>query len=241
VAEASDLAGAQALPDVGWLIIERGMCDRAPADIAALLPRHRGRVVMIDPDLDPSALVGIAASTGGPEALQRLFKALDRPVCPVVVALHVPKEHTDGIARHLTAVSGHAVIVGEAGPLPRQGIVVLQGGADHAVEATADGLSLRPVRGGASNFHPNADILFTSIANLGCPVVGVILTGMGNDGCGGARALAAQGHPLLAQRPSSCAVAGMPSAAISAGVVSETLDPEVIGERLNDWFALPAM
>jgi two-component system chemotaxis response regulator CheB len=311
VAEADDLAGAQGLPDVGCLILERSLCEGEPAAVAALFRRHRGRIIVIGDGadvsppagivsgtvimvpagslgvkLDPSALgarlgealtapypvrailpqpetlpsplaegdsivprrlnrarrpalVGIAASTGGPETLQILLKALHEPVCPVIIALHIPKEHTVSLARHLAAVSGHPVLVGEAGPLPIQGIVLLQGGVDHAVAATENGLSLRLVRGGASNFHPNADILLSSMAVLNRPVTGVVLTGMGNDGCDGAKALAAQGYPVLAQRPSSCVVAGMPSAAIATGAVSETGIPIAIAERLNDWFMLP--
>ena len=88
-------------------------------------------------------------------------------------------------------------------------------------------------------FHPNADILLTSIAELDRPVVGVVLTGMGNDGCKGALALASRGYPVLAQRPSNCVVAGMPEAAIAAGAVTEIAVPAVIAARLNEWFALP--
>jgi two-component system chemotaxis response regulator CheB len=168
-----------------------------------------------------------------------LLKALDPPVCPVVIALHSPKEHADSLAQHLGTVSGHRVLVGAAGPLPPSGIILLPGGIDHGVVATAEGLSLRWVRGGASNFHPNGDILLSSMAELDRPVVGVILTGMGNDGCEGAKSLKAHGYPVLAQSPASCIVAGMPSAAIAAGAISETAPPEAIAMRLNIWFALP--
>jgi hypothetical protein len=72
-------------------------------------------------------LVLIAASTGGPEALQGLLEALDEPVCPVVIALHIPAEHCGGLARHLATATGHRVVVGDAGPLPSAGIVLLQG------------------------------------------------------------------------------------------------------------------
>jgi len=185
------------------------------------------------------ALVGIAVSTGGPETLPVLLKSLDPPVCPVIIALHSPEEHAASLAHHLAEVSGHTVIVGEAGPLPPRGIIFLPGGLDHGLVATTHGLSLRRVRGGTSNFHPNGDILLSSMAGLDCPVVGVILTGMGNDGCEGAKALKARSYPVLAQSPASCIVAGMPSAAIAAGAVSETAPPEGIALRLNDWFALP--
>jgi two-component system chemotaxis response regulator CheB len=185
-------------------------------------------------------LILIAASTGGPEALQGLFGALHPPVCPIVVALHIPAEHCDGLARHLGAVTGHHVTVGEAGPLPARGIVLLQGGMDHLVTAQTDGLSLRRARMAASVFHPNGDILLSSGADLDRAVVGVVLTGMGSDGSAGASALAARGYPVLAQTPASCAVPGMPAAAIARGAVREVATPSGIADRLNTWFALPA-
>jgi two-component system chemotaxis response regulator CheB len=184
------------------------------------------------------AVIGIAASTGGPEALQELLTVLAPPVCPILVALHIPAGHTLGLARHLSAVTGHVVGVGEAGPLPERGVVLLQGGCDHAVIASADGLSLKRVRGGASVFHPNGDILLTSIAALDRAAVGIILTGMGSDGGEGAQALAGRDHPVLVQRPSSCVVAGMPSAAIACGAASEIASLRMIAARLNSWFAL---
>jgi two-component system chemotaxis response regulator CheB len=184
-------------------------------------------------------LVLIAASTGGPEALQELFATLRPPPCPIVVALHIPAEHTAGLVRHLAAVTGHHVTVGQAGALPDSGIVLLQGGMNHLVVARDHGLCLRRAPAATSVFHPNWDILPASGAPLDRPVVGVVLTGMGNDGCAGAIALAARGHPILAQSPGSCAVAGMPAAAIAAGVVREVAIPATIGERLNVWFGLP--
>lgn len=184
-------------------------------------------------------LILIAASTGGPEALQELFGALQPPICPIVIALHIPAEHCGGLARHLGASTGHVVVVGEVGPLPSRGVVLLQGGMDHLVVARGDGLWLRRAPAAASVFHPNGDILLGSGAVLDRAVVGVILTGMGNDGCAGAIALAACGYPVLAQTPGSCAVPGMPAAAIAAGVVREVASLSGIADRLNAWFALP--
>ena len=181
-------------------------------------------------------IIGIAVSTGGPDALQELFLALKAPLCPIIVALHIPKEHTSGLAHHLTNISGHSIIVTEAGPLPPRGVILLQGGTDYGVVANTDGFSLQRVRGGTSSFHPNANILLTSMAKLNQPSVGIILTGMGDDGSEGVKAFAAQGFPVFAQRPSSCAVAGMPSAAIATGAVSYIATPSEIGIRINDLF-----
>ncbi len=185
------------------------------------------------------ALIGIAASTGGPDALQELLLALDPLPCPIVVALHIPAGHTAGLINHLAHVSRHRVSLGETGSVLEPGVTILQGGLDHAVVRAQDQWQLRRVRDGTSVFHPNGDILLSSLARLGVPVAGLILTGMGKDGCAGAQALAAAGYPVLAQRPSTCAVPGMPAAAIAAGAVTDIAPPADLAHRLNGWFRLP--
>ncbi len=184
-------------------------------------------------------MIGIAASTGGPDALQDLLLALDPPPCPIVVALHIPAGHTAGLIGHLAHASRHRVSLGETGAVLTPGIIILQGGIDHAVVRARDQWQLRCVRDGTSVFHPNGDILLGSLARLGVPVAGVILTGMGKDGCAGAEALAAVGYPVLAQSLATCAVPGMPAAAIAAGVVTDIASPADIAHRLNEFFRLP--
>ncbi|PZW46989.1 two-component system chemotaxis response regulator CheB [Humitalea rosea] len=207
--------------------------DPAPPAVAPSAPRG-GRVLR-------PALILVAASTGGPEALQEMLAALRPPPCPLVIALHIPAEHCAGLVRHLAGATGHAVTLGTAGRLPAAGVVLLQGGMDHQVVMRGDGLWLREAAAANSVFHPNGDVLLGSGAALDCAVVGVILTGMGSDGRAGALALAARGRPVLAQTPASCAVAGMPAASIAAGAVREVASPSGIAARLNDWFALPAL
>ena len=185
-------------------------------------------------------LVLVAVSTGGPEALQTLFESLHPPVCPIVIALHIPAEHCGGLARHLASATGHSVRVGEPGPLNAGGIVLLRGGADYAVSVRDNTLWLRGTPPAESVFHPNGDVLLRSGAVLSRSVVGVVLTGMGNDGCAGAKALAEAGYPVLAQTPASCAVPGMPAASIAAGAVREVAPLTGIADRLNAWFSLPA-
>ncbi len=185
------------------------------------------------------ALVGIAVSTGGPDVLQLLLGALDRPTCPLVIALHIPSAHTASLCQHLAATSRHGVVVSAGGAMARQGITLLEGGADYGIEALGAELVVKRLRKGPSGFHPNGDILFASMAGLGRPVVGVILSGMGDDGTRGAASLFAKGYPVLVQRPDTCVVPGMPTAAIAAGVASEVAAPLDIARRLNLWFTLP--
>jgi two-component system, chemotaxis family, protein-glutamate methylesterase/glutaminase len=210
-------------------VVPQAMPDREPA---LQVSRRAGRVQRPE-------LVVIAASTGGPEALQELLGGLRQAVCPIVIALHIPAEHCSGLARHLASFTGHEVSVGEAGLLSARGVVLLRGGMDHIVLERGDALWLRRATPARSVFHPNADVLLGSGAALDRAVVGIVLTGMGNDGCAGAAALAARGFPVLAQTPATCAVPGMPTAAIKVGAVREVASPAGIADRLNAWFALP--
>jgi two-component system chemotaxis response regulator CheB len=85
-----------------------------------------------------------------------------------------------------------------------------------------------------ANIHPNADVLFRSAAAASCPVVAVVMTGMGSDGMLGAKDLVARknGH-VLVQEPESCIVDGMPASTLNAGLASAVLSPQEIGTRLS--------
>jgi chemotaxis response regulator CheB len=227
------------LPDADIPRLTTGL-RTALASMAGITPRAADPVTKTTGRVRRPELVLIAASTGGPDALQTLFEALHRPACPIVIALHIPAEHCTGLARHLSSATGHAVKVGEPGPLAAAEFVLLRGGADYAVSVRDGALWLRGASPAASVFHPNGDVLLRSGAVLDRSVVGIVLTGMGNDGCAGAKALAEAGHPVLAQTPASCAVPGMPAAAIAAGAVRDVASLTGIADRLNAWFALPA-
>src|SRR5205807_773216 len=83
--------------------------------------------------------------------------------------------------------------------------------------------------------HPCADLLFETAAMVTRFPVGVILTGMGNDGTRGAAQFQRRQLPVLVQDPKTCVVGGMPAAAIEAGVATESLAPVEIGRKLALW------
>ena len=84
--------------------------------------------------------------------------------------------------------------------------------------------------------RPAVDVLFRSVASIaGSAAVGVILTGMGNDGAKGMTEMHAQGALTLAQDQESCVVYGMPKVAVESGAVDESLTPEQIVKRLIEW------
>jgi two-component system chemotaxis response regulator CheB len=176
----------------------------APAPSAA--PVARGAV----------RLVVIGTSTGGPQALTRLLTALpaDLP-CAVAVALHIPAGYTDTLARRLNEACAVRVFeASEGAELPPGSVAIARGGIHLRVRAAGQSITthLDPhPRTGL--FCPSVDVLFESAAAaLGPAALGVVLTGMGNDGVEGARALQAAGGRTLTEAASSCVVYGMPRA-----------------------------
>jgi two-component system chemotaxis response regulator CheB len=208
--------------------------------VAASVPRARPSVVLppkVPLSLPLAAknigLIAIGTSTGGPQALSRLIPQLpaNLPV-PVVVALHIPAGYTEALARRLN--EGSAVSVFEASEAPRilgPGMVVLARGGSHlAVAKRAGGLAAfvdsAPV---TSAYAPSVDHLFrTAAAAMRERTLGVVLTGMGDDGLLGARSIHDAGGSVLVESESSCVVYGMPRAVATAGLASATAPLETM-------------
>ncbi|MDC0741636.1 chemotaxis-specific protein-glutamate methyltransferase CheB [Polyangium mundeleinium] len=195
-----------------------------PRETPAARPIHR------------TSLVVVGASTGGPQALTRLFTSLPRdfPV-PVVAALHIPPGYTAALARRINEAS--AVSVQEA--LDDQelapGLVVLaRGGTNLRVERRAERPYARLETGYVGGLHrPSVDLLFRSAAEgFGAGVLGVVLTGMGDDGLEGARAIHAAGGRLLVEAESSCVVYGMPRCVREAGLALGEAPIDKMGDLL---------
>jgi two-component system chemotaxis response regulator CheB len=123
-----------------------------------------------------------------------------------------------------------------AGPLPAAGTIgVLRGGTDFRVVRRGGALHLRNAVLDGNPFHPNIDEVLTSAVAADVAVGAVILTGMGQDGAAGALAMAQKGLPVIAQRPDTCTVAGMPQAVIDNGAARWVKSPEGIASTLNSW------
>jgi two-component system chemotaxis response regulator CheB len=166
-------------------------------------------------------LLVIGASTGGPPALTRLLAALPEDLsCAVMVAVHLPAEYTAAFARRLDQVS--PLRVREA----FDGMLVLPG----EVAVARGGLHMRAARSGAelmvrldvdpvsATHRPSIDILMASAADAaGAATLGVVLTGMGDDGLIGARAIRDAGGRVLVEAEETCVVYGMPRAVKEGG------------------------
>ena len=183
----------------------------------------------------PPGLVVLGISTGGPATLPLVLKSMGKLPCPMVVAQHMPPMFTSGFAKHLRAETGLDVVESTDSMEAKPGMVIIaRGGTDVVVREPFPGkIMLYQKTDASAPIHPNADVLFRSAAAVSCPVVAVVMTGMGSDGTQGAKDLVARkGSAILAQEPNSCIVDGMPSSVIDAGMASAVLTPQELGTRL---------
>ncbi|MFN7399398.1 MAG: chemotaxis response regulator protein-glutamate methylesterase [Sandaracinobacter sp.] len=181
-----------------------------------------------------NAVIAIGASTGGVEALFEILGSLPADCPPVLIVQHMPAAFTAGFASRLDRNSPlevlHAV---DRTPLKRGTAYIAPGGTLHMEVVPGNPPHIRLVEGPPSGGHrPSVDRLFHSVAALGRPMVGVILTGMGRDGAEGLAAMRRAGARTIGQDQASSVVYGMPRAAAEAGAIMEQTDlsrmPEAI-------------
>ncbi len=178
-----------------------------------------------------ASVIGICASTGGPQVLAGLLGALpaDYPI-PILIVQHIGAGFTEGLASWLNQTARLPVAVATADMRARPGAWIAPQGAHLKVAATGWlSLDRRTVVG---RHRPSADALLVSIAAAaGRAGVAIVLSGMGTDGAAGAAAVAARGGLAIAQDEESSAVYGMPKAAADCGV-TVVLPPDGIASAL---------
>jgi two-component system chemotaxis response regulator CheB len=172
-------------------------------------------------------VLALAASTGGPDALETVLAGLPASFpLPIVVVQHMPAGFTAQFARRLASRSHLAVDEARDMDLLRMGRVLLAPGGRHMrVARTAGARMVRLDDGTPENFcRPSVDVLFRSVAaSYGDAALAVVLTGMGADGMRGAGELVHAGAEVLIQDEDSSTVWGMPGAVSNAGLASEVL------------------
>jgi two-component system chemotaxis response regulator CheB len=221
-----------ALPTQRFFELAGELCDKV---LAAAHRRARSTVKASDEvPLSPPRvarapstvkLVVVGASTGGPQALTQLFRALpgDFPV-PIAVVLHMPEGYTEAFARRLDADCALRVSEASEGLLLAPGAIVVARAGMHLSLVSPAERELVAVLGVTpldTPHRPSVDVLFESAARVaGAGVLGVVLTGMGSDGLAGSRAIRAAGGQVLTESERSCVVYGMPRSVFEAGLSS---------------------
>lgn len=167
-------------------------------------------------------VVAIGASTGGTEALSALLSSLPPFAPPIIIVQHMPETFTGAFAKRLDSLceisvaearDGDSVIRGRALVAPgNRHMLLRRSGANYQIELRDGPL--------VSRHRPSVDVLFRSVArHAGGNAVGVILTGMGDDGARGMKEMRDAGARTLGQNEASCVVYGMPKEAMKHGGV----------------------
>ncbi len=184
-------------------------------------------------------IVVIGTSTGGPQALRLVLAQLpnDFPV-PVAMVLHMPVGYTAMYASKLDELASLDVLEAQGGEEVRAGRVFLAPAGQHltflrdSTGVVRTRLGIYPL----DTLHrPSVDVLFQSAAELyGARVLGVVLTGMGNDGRAGAAWIKAKGGRVVTEAEESCVVYGMPRAVVESGLSDEAVSLERIAARMME-------
>lgn len=178
------------------------------------------------------AIVGLVASTGGPNALRRVLAALPVEFSPpIVIVQHIANGFAGGLAEWLTSTTRRRVKLAiDAERFEERGVYVAPD--NRHLEVSRDRLVVSdaaPVEG----FRPSGSRLFSSLATVfGARAVGVIMTGMGQDGVAGLLEMRDAGSAVFAQDEASCDIFGMPGAALARGAVTTTTPLNEIPTRL---------
>jgi two-component system chemotaxis response regulator CheB len=171
-------------------------------------------------------VIAVGASTGGTEALRLLLSDLPADTPGILIVQHMPESFTGPLARHLDTIS--AVDVREAcdGDTVMQGTALIAPGNRHMLLKKTAGkyCVVLNQEERVCRHRPSVDVLFSSVAEAaGENAVGVILTGMGEDGAEGLWEMHAAGAATIAQNAETSVVFGMPKQAIARGAVDEIL------------------
>jgi two-component system chemotaxis response regulator CheB len=183
-------------------------------------------------------LVAIAASTGGPQALTEVLGALPARMPGIVVVQHMPAGFTNGLARHLDRECSLEVKEAEQGDLILDGRALIAPGDQHLAIVRRHGRMAVELFGGplVLRHRPSADLLFRSAARVaGANALGVILTGMGDDGALAMLAMREAGAMTVAQDEASCVVFGMPREAILAGAAARVVPLSTMAPFIMRW------
>lgn len=202
----------------------RGHASMAPGEkltADAILPAVAPRRL---PHAQP--VVAIGASTGGTEALREVLQALPADAPGIVVVQHMPENFTRAFANRLDTLCAITVREAVDGEAVRQGLALIAPGNHHLLlRRSGQGYRVAVVEGPCVSRHrPSVDVLFRATAQAAAGnALGIILTGMGDDGARSMAEMKAAGAHTLAQDEASCVVYGMPREAVEHGGVDRSV------------------
>ncbi len=197
----------------------------------AVMPKPRSEAMLQTTE----RVVAVGASTGGTEALRVFLEALPLDSPGILVVQHMPEKFTAAFARRLDALCAVSVKEAANGDTVVRGQVLIAPGNRHTLLKRSGARYHAEVRDGplVCRHRPSVDVLFRSVARYaGKNAVGVIMTGMGDDGALGMAEMKAAGAQTIAQDEATSVVFGMPKEAIRHGGVDQVMPLEHIAAEI---------
>ncbi len=206
---------------------------------------HRARIQRVEGDLrtpevrprgfSRNPVVAIGVSTGGPQTLSYVFSKLPADfLSPILVAIHMPDTFTETFARHLDSLCHLRVVEAKEGERVEGGKVYVSRGRIHmVVKGTPERAVLHYVSDDSYVYKPSADLLLKTAAEVfGPDTIGVVMTGMGNDGSKGIVEVKRRGGVTIAEDPKTAILWAMPENAIKTGCVDYVVPKEKMADLL---------
>jgi two-component system chemotaxis response regulator CheB len=204
--------------------------------------KHSADVILAPPGTPMTQtteqVVALGTSTGGTQALETVLTQLPR-VCPgIVIVQHMPEKFTAAFAQRLNEICAIEVVEGEHGMRVMPGrAIVAPGGKHMQLKRSGAQYHVDVAAGPLVNRHiPSVDVLFRSVAKAaGKNALGIIMTGMGDDGAAGLLEMRNAGGSTIAQDEASCVVFGMPKEAIKRNAAAQVLPLTDLSRAIINW------
>ncbi len=218
---------------------------QSPAPIPAVSSAAISSPAVANPGWTADTVVAIGASTGGTEAIAAILTRLPAGSPGIVIAQHIPPGFSRAFANRLNEICALQVKEAGDGDELRSGIALVAPGDLHMLLRRNGGRYSVNVKTGPRVCYqrPSVDVLFQSVADAAGPeAIGVLLTGMGNDGAQGLLKMHQAGARTMAQDEATCVVFGMPREAIKLGAAEQVLPlpamvNAILGARTGAWYA----
>lgn len=224
----------------------RKLVDTTQRPVVGVGPKLNADAILAPPgaaslEQTSEQIVAIGTSTGGTQALEVVLTALPRVCAGIVIVQHMPEMFTEAFAQRLNSLCEIEVLEAKNNDRVIPGRALIAPGGKHMLlKRSGAQYHVEVVEGPLVNRHrPSVDVLFRSVAKFaGKNALGIIMTGMGDDGARGLKEMRDAGAYTIGENEETCVVYGMPKEAMKLGAVCEEISLHQIAGRINTVHAM---